>query len=713
MTLCGIRADTSGVVRPRTATAVAAGLLILALLQGVTDAGAALYDGVIAGAALLLVARALLVSEQRPAWSFMAVGLSLWAGGDLYFTLAGGRSGIGSYAWVTDAMFVGCYPFFVVGLIALVRDNLRGQTGLILLDGLMAALATTSLALALLSGPATELIARDGIAYAPTIAYPVSDFVLLAFALGALVMSGPAWRPTWLLIAAGWALAGAADTMHVYDAAGGGYQFGSGYDFLWPLSTVVLAWAGWQLRSGPTTKPERVGSMFAFPSLFALPALGVFVYDHFERVGPAALVLATVTIVLVFARVGIALRHLGIAHEAQLRRRARDAQARRLEALGQLAGGVAHDFNNLLAVILNYSHFLAESLPDGDERREDAEEIGRTAERAATLAHQLLLFSRRDVSRPELVCVGPALAAMETMLRSTVSERVALHVVASEELPPVLLGAGQFDQVVLNLAVNARDAMPGGGRLLVLAEELGPGELPPEPPLAPGHYVRLTVGDTGTGMPEPVRERAFEPFFSTKSAGHGTGLGLATVYGIVEHAGGAIEIRSEEGKGTSVLVYLPVAHDIEEEPPRSPDGAGVATGSERVLVVEDEPALRLSTSRILSSNGYDVLEAADGEEALSLLAMTADPIDLLITDVVLPNLSGVELAERLHCRECALPVIYVSGLTPEELGDGDRPAAHGRLLLKPVPAAELLGAVRSALDEAPVPARDPVGSVSA
>jgi signal transduction histidine kinase len=560
---------------PRPAIVVVAGLALLALLQGLADPAGAFggpldmglrregYDVVIIGSALLLAWRAIAVREQRLAWSFIAAGMVCWAAGDLYFTLIDDSPALGAYPSISDVMFVACYPLFTVGYIALARENLRGQANLILLDGLTAALATTSLALALLSGPSTDLIDQGTSAYAPTLAYPVCDFVLVAFAVGALAISGSGWRRVWFLSAIGWALAGTADGIHVYDAASNGFQFGTSYDFMWPLATVLIAWAGWQSRRGAASPPIRIGSRFAFPSLFALPALGVLVYDHAARVGIVPLVLATATIVLVFARVAIALHHLGIAHESQLWQRERNAQSRRLEALGQLAGGVAHDFNNLLAVILNYAHFLAESLPEGDERRADAREIGLTAERAAKLAQQLLLFSRRDMSPPELVQVGPALASLEAMLRTTVSTRVDLRMLVDDDLPPVRLGPGQFDQIVLNLAVNARDAMPKGGQLAVLADVVTERQLPGERRPGTSRYVRLRVRDSGIGMSAEVKERAFEPFFSTKSVGHGTGLGLATVYGIVEHAGGVVEIHSREGAGTSVFVYLPATEGVE------------------------------------------------------------------------------------------------------------------------------------------------------
>jgi signal transduction histidine kinase/CheY-like chemotaxis protein len=694
---------------PSVAHGVAVTLVLLALLQGVASVSGLfdvlegsthrlLYDTTIVASAFLLAARVVFVRQQRLAWGFVAAGLACWAAGDLSYTLIGQGAGDGSYPSVSDVLFVACFPFFTIGLIALARENLRGHTRLILLDGLTAALATTSLALALLYGPATQLIAGNHeSAYAPTLAYPVCDFLLLAFAVGALAMSASVWRRTWVLLAAGWALAGVGDMIHVYDAVAGGYHFGSSYDFVWPLATVLIAWAGWQVADGAPAAPIRFGPVFAFPSLFALPALGVLVYDHYARVGLAALAFATATIVMVFARVGIALRQLGVAHEAQLRVRERDAQALRLESLGQLAGGVAHDFNNLLAVILNYSHFLATSMPEGDERRADAEEIGRTAERAATLAHQLLLFSRRGMSRPEVVDIAQALKSLETMVRATVRESIQLQIFAVNNLPPVSVGAGQFDQIVLNLAVNARDAMQGDGRLSIFADEVRGETLPAELQLAPGPYVRITVRDTGAGMSEQVRDRAFEPFFSTKSAGHGTGLGLATVYGIVEHAGGTVELRSREGAGTSVLVYLPAAADVSahEEHDEALDRHDEGDG-ELVLLVEDEPALRLSTSRILSANGYEVLEAADGEEALTLAAEMPRPIDLLLTDVVMPNISGVELARRLHAGPREIPVIFVSG-NPAQLHD-DAFNEHGRLLLKPLASTKLLTAVREALD---------------
>jgi signal transduction histidine kinase/CheY-like chemotaxis protein len=693
--------------RPSRAHRIALVLGALALLQGVAgvaglaggglaDAGLrAAYDIVTVSSVALLAARAILVPRHRLAWGLMAGGLLLWAAGDLWFTLADGTPGAVSYPSASELLFIACYPLFTAGVIALARENVRGRTGMIVLDGITAALATTSLALALLKGAGTELAQAGESAYSGALAYPVCDFILLAFAIGWLSMSRGEWRRTWLLLAAGFLLASAGDTLHVYDAASGGYEFGTAYDFVWPLAAALLAWAGWQgaAPAGPAPAP---GWAFAFPSLFALPALVVLLLDHFNRVGAASLALATGTIALVFARVGVALRELAMAHEAQLRAREREAESRRLTALGQLAGGVAHEFNNLLAVILNYAHVLAESLPPGDSRRGEAEEIGHTAQRAARLSQQLLMFSRRDMGRPEPVEVGPALAEIEPMVRTTVGDRVTVRVVGSREVPPVRLAPGQLDQVVLSVALNARDAMPDGGQLWIVVDDAYSHELPVELGLEPGRYVILTVRDTGRGMPDAVRERAFEPFFSTKEGGHGVGLGLATVYGIVQHAGGAVDLRSRPGAGTSVLVYLPAAPaepgDAAAAPARHAAGPGA-----RVLLVEDQPELRRSTARILAANGYRVLEAADGEEALAIAAAGADEIDLVVTDVLMPHMTGVELVARMHAKERGIPVILISG-HPGRVGEPDSALQDdGALLLKPVRAPELLRAVAAAL----------------
>jgi two-component system, cell cycle sensor histidine kinase and response regulator CckA len=358
----------------------------------------------------------------------------------------------------------------------------------------------------------------------------------------------------------------------------------------------------------------------------------------------------------------------------------------RLETVGQLAGGVAHDFNNLLAVILNYASFVLGDLSPDDPRREDVAEIRRAAERARDLTHQLLVFSRREMALPEVVDVAEALAAAENLLRRTIGAHIELHTYVAPEVLRVTLGAGQLEQVLLNLAVNARDAMPDGGRLEIRAEN-GEG----------GRTVRLTVRDDGVGMPADTAEHAFDPFFTTKPSGKGTGLGLATIYGIVTRASGTVALRSRPGAGTTVTIELPGT----EATPRSAEPTPVpGSGAGRcVLVVEDEEAVRALTARTLREQGYEVMEARDGAEGLERCRQAGASLDLLLTDVVMPGLSGIDLGARARELNPGLPIVYVSGYTGDLLPSGTRMEESGDVLAKPFDREALLRAVEDALAE--------------
>jgi PAS domain S-box-containing protein len=364
--------------------------------------------------------------------------------------------------------------------------------------------------------------------------------------------------------------------------------------------------------------------------------------------------------------------------EAQLR------QSQRLESVGQLAGGIAHDFNNFLSVIRGYARFVVDGLATADPLRSDAQEIEKAAERAARLTSQLLVFSRREVVQHRVLDVAEVLAGITSLLARTLGEDVALHTDVSEPLSAVEADPTQIEQVLVNLAVNARDAMPSGGELHIgLADVLdGPGG---------GRAVRLTVRDTGTGMSHDVVERAFEPFYSTKPKGEGTGLGLATVYGIVTQAGGTIEIRSALGAGTTIEVLLPATDARPATKPAGESRNDAASNGETILVVEDEAAVRRLTCRILTRAGYNVLEAADGARALVTWGEHEGEIDLILTDVVMPGMSGKELAEEL-----GIEPVFMSGYTDDVM------LRHGveglRLVQKPFDAQTLLGAIRSALD---------------
>jgi hypothetical protein len=355
------------------------------------------------------------------------------------------------------------------------------------------------------------------------------------------------------------------------------------------------------------------------------------------------------------------------------------AQAQRLESLGQLAGGVAHDFNNLLGAIMNYTEFVGEEVAAagrGEVARDwasverDVAQIRRATDRAAQLTRQLLAFARREVVRPQVIDLNDVVNEVEELLRRTIGEHVRLQTTLGECLWPVVADKGQLEQVLVNLAVNARDAMPAGGSLTIDTENLFVDD---EYAVAHGNvqvgsHVRLRVSDSGTGMAPEVTAHAFEPFFTTKPRGEGTGLGLAQVYGIVTQSGGDVQIYSDAGFGTTVSVLLP-ATGQQAWAPDVPPEPGHAHGGETVLVVEDEEAMRDVATRILQRDGYVVIAASSGPEALELARDHEGPIDLLLTDVVMPRMLGREVAERMSELRPGLRVLYMSGYAQPVLGD--------------------------------------------
>jgi PAS domain S-box-containing protein len=375
-------------------------------------------------------------------------------------------------------------------------------------------------------------------------------------------------------------------------------------------------------------------------------------------------------------------------------------QSERLESLGQLAGGIAHDFNNLLAVIMNYAGFVIEETADRPAVLADAEEIKAAAQSAARLTRQLLIFSRRETVQTEPLDLNAIVADVRNLLSRSIGAHVELQLESAVNLPAIEADRGQLEQVLLNLAINARDAMPQGGILTIGTSLAGLGESYTRlhPGVSPGRYVELAVRDTGTGMSPDVAARIFEPFFTTKPQDQGTGLGLATVYGIVTQAGGSMSVDSEEGTGTTFRLYFPAvgAPAIPATPATAPDGRG---NGETILVVEDEPAVLAVTSRILRHNGYATLEAGTFEEALSLAA--SRDFQLLLTDSVMPRMSGATLAERVVELRPGLPVLYMSGYSegaPAPLYAVDKAAAH---LQKPFDQQTLLEKVHAALNSPP------------
>ncbi|GLY04830.1 PAS domain S-box protein [Actinoplanes sp. NBRC 101535] len=385
-------------------------------------------------------------------------------------------------------------------------------------------------------------------------------------------------------------------------------------------------------------------------------------------------------------------------------------QAQRLESLGQLAGGVAHDFNNLLAVMLNYTTLVADLLeeaaaddPGGSwsQAAGDLQQVLRAGQRATELTHQLLAFGRREVVRPRVLDLNVVIREVEQLLLRTLGEHIRLHAELDPGLRPVLADPGQIEQVLLNLAVNARDAMPGGGTLTVhtgnhVVGQGGDQSMRPAAP--PGRYVRLRVADTGVGIPADVLERVFEPFFTTKPAGEGTGLGLATVYGIVTQAGGYANLHSTVGAGTTFVALLPVTHEVAAATAQPSAPQQLKRGGETILVVEDEAALRAVTERILTRNGYQVLTASSGPEAIKAVEDRHLHIDLLLTDVIMPHMHGQQLAEEIRRVRPELPVVFMSGYAqPFITGEGTL-EPHTILITKPFSQPELLDRLRDALD---------------
>ena len=382
------------------------------------------------------------------------------------------------------------------------------------------------------------------------------------------------------------------------------------------------------------------------------------------------------------------------ALEEQLR------QALKMEAVGRLAGGVAHDFNNLLTVIKGHAELLLDKLDRRDPMRAEVEEVQKAAERAAALTRQLLAFSRQQVLAPQVLDLNVVVANVDRLLRRLLGEDIELHAVLEPALARVKADPGQIEQVILNLAVNARDAMPRGGKLTVETSNviLDEAYARERVEVKPGAYVRLAVSDTGTGMSPETCSHIFEPFFTTKDSTKGTGLGLSTVYGIVKQSDGHIAVYSEPGMGTTLKIYLPRVDGPQESLPAQPAAAASDTGTETILLVEDEDGVRGLVRQVLKRRGYSVLEARDGGEALLTCEHFHDPIHLLLTDVVLAHMSGRELAERLAPQRPEMRVLYMSGYTDDAIVQHGVLAQETAFLQKPFTTDALARKVRDVLD---------------
>ena len=455
---------------------------------------------------------------------------------------------------------------------------------------------------------------------------------------------------------------------------------------------------GWRLRAWPTPAEMDVrdshlpGLVILVGFLFAAAVASMmFLYQTADLRAFALSVANTRLETEIFERARAQERLE--SSEEQLR------QSQKMEAVGRLAGGIAHDFNNLLTAIGGYADFLLADIDRSDPRRDDVREIKKAATRAGALTSQLLAFSRRQIRQPRSLDLNAVLTDLERMLRRVIGEDVTIDWRPSDRLGSVRADPSEIEQVMLNLVVNAGDAMPNGGVVSVTTctVDFTGADLHPE--LPPGRYVRLRVADTGMGMDAATRRRIFEPFFTTKGPGKGTGLGLSTVYGIVENLRGTIDVESTPGSGTTFSVYLP-----QHEEPAEVIGSGtIATlaprGVETILLVEDEEGIRALGARILERHGYTVLEAREGRDALTVAAQHGGRIDLLLTDVVMPEMGGKQLAETLMARDPSVRVLFVSGYTDGDISRRGELDPCTAFLQKPFTARSLLARVREVLDD--------------
>jgi signal transduction histidine kinase/CheY-like chemotaxis protein len=630
-------------------------------------------DAVPAACALICFARSYRVKAERGAGLLFGLGIASWAAANVYYSLFVIDVVPLPIPSVADGLWLAMYPLFLAALIALMRSRLRNDGARVWLDGGIAGLALASLSAALVLPSVLSASAGSStVALVTNVAYPVGDMVLLGAVVAALAAGQ--WRldRMWGSLAIGLAAFTVTDGLFLFQNANGTYVVGTWVDAGWLLAGILVAAAAWQPLPQRAAVPTRAPGALLFPSAFGSLALAVLIWDHFERVTPIALVLSSASVAAVVVRMALTssenLRMLGrLRQEAEslalkneqllevdhLKDELRQAQ--KMEALGQLAGGVAHDFNNLLTVLAGHAELLRPKVATDDSATRQLDAIATATERATELTRRLLTFSTRQVTQTATADLNDAVLETREIMAPALGTSIRLVTALEIDLPLVRLDPGQLSQVLVNLVLNARDAMPKGGTIEIASSGTRGATFDDRQ-----GFVLLTVTDTGEGMDEATRARIFEPFFTTKGTDRGTGLGLATVYGIVESTGGFIAVESTLGVGSTFRLSLPTAPaaaapylpDDETEHPLLP---------QRVLLVEDEREVRQLVVQQLESHGHSVVAVPTPMQALELFE--PGEFDVLITDVVMARMNGWELAQRVRTQQDDLPVLLMSGYT--------------------------------------------------
>jgi signal transduction histidine kinase/ActR/RegA family two-component response regulator len=672
-------------------------------------------DAIPAGCALLCLMRAWRIRAERAAWTLLGLGIALWAAGDVYYSLYLGNQASIPIPSVADGLWLSEYPASVLAVLLLMRSRHSGDTARVWLDGSIAGLAVSAVSAAIVLpaviGASTHAPTAE---FLTNVAYPVGDMILLGSIGAALAVRHWRINRMWGSLALGFLAFALSDGLFLINVAKGTYIEGTIVDAGWLLGGLCFATAAWQPVDTPAAAGSRGRLAHLLPSVFGSTALLLLVWDHFERLTTVALLLSAAAVAAVLGRMTLALNE-NLRMVARLREEAQalsmkneellevDAlkealrQAQKMDALGQLAGGVAHDFNNLLTVISGYATLLRGEVGGDPAAAAKIDAITTAAERANDLTRQLLTLSPRQVVQTSHVDLNASVRETETLIASALGQNIRLELRLGDDLPPISADAGQISQVLVNLVLNARDAMPSGGTV-VIATTRGQFEgRGADLEDADRESALLTVTDTGTGIDVETQARIFEPFFSTKGK-NGTGLGLATVYGIVERGGGSITVDSIPGAGSTFSVMFPASPDTASVVRDDPIAGADASASRRVLLVEDERAVRELLVAQLEALGHHVVAAATPAHACEIYERLPDDFDVMVTDVVMPGIDGWHLTKRLRTARPDLPVVLMSGYTDGAV-DGHDVGGSTAFLLKPFSIAALAEAVQAVVDE--------------